>query len=138
MSWRDLVNFLRSCSPEEGAERQALTAYLCVLKHKAILAAVDIDSLAEIAQNGKSERDRVRAAEMLNVARQKAADAVAHATGIREESLDAKGLRQEGPKVQVFDFRGMDADKLKALAEGKPLGPVLPPKVVDVKPEPGL
>ena len=135
MTRRDLQDFLNSRTPEEGAERQAITAFLSVLKHKAILEAKDIDALADIAENGKSERDRVRAAEMLATVRQRAAEAVAHATGIREEVLDAKGLRQEGPKVQVFSFEGMDLDKLKALAEGRSLAPVLPLKVVDVEPE---
>lgn len=45
---------------------------------------------------------------MSNVARLKPADAVAHALGIREEVLDAKGPRHEGPKVQVFHFTGME------------------------------
>lgn len=135
MSKKDLDDFLASRSPEEGAERQALKAYLTVLKHKALLDAKDIDALAEIAEHGKSERDRVRAGEMLNVARQKAADALAHATGVREEVLDAKGLRQEGPRLQVFNFQGMDLERLKALAAGKPMLPG--EKVVDVETEPG-
>lgn len=57
-----------------------------------------------------------------------------NATGIREEVLDAKGLRQEGPKVHVFSFEGMDLDRLKALAERRG-APALEEgrKVVDVQ-----
>lgn len=70
-----------------------------------------------------STRDRVRAGEMLNVSRQKAADSLAAATAVREDVMDQKGLKAGGPQVNVLSFQGMDLERLKALAEGKPLSP---------------
>lgn len=87
-----LNEFLRNTPPEEQAEATALAAYLQVLKHKKILEGVDLDRLAYIAENGKSETHRHRASQLLSGARQRAAEALAHATGVREEILDEKGL----------------------------------------------
>ncbi len=89
--------------------------------------------VAFIAENGKSERHRLRASQLLNGARQRAADALAHATGVREEVLDGKGLSQKGTQVAVFDFSGLSMEKLQALARGdfKALGAGEAPKVVE-------
>lgn len=110
---------MSSRTPDEGAEAQAIGAFLTVLRHKAILDGVDLDGLAHIAQHGKSERHRLRALQLLNGSRQRAGDSAAHHLAVKEQVLDAKGLRQDGPRVQVLSFEGMDLERLKALAAGE-------------------
>jgi hypothetical protein len=128
MSKPHLDAWMSSRSPDEGAEAQAIGAFLTVLKHKAVLEGADLDRLDQIAESGKSERHRLRAAQLLGGWRQRAADALANATAIKEQVMDAKGLSKAGTQVGVFDFTGMSLEKLKALAEGKPL---LPEKAID-------
>lgn len=120
MSKPRLDAWMSSRTPDEGAEAQAIGAFVTVLKHKAILDGADLDRLAQIAETGKSERHRLRAAQLLGGWRQRAADALANATAIKEQVMDAKGLSKAGTQVAVFDFTGMSMEKLRALAEGKP------------------
>ena len=136
MTKRDLDAWLSSRTPEEGAEAQAIAAFLTVLTHKAILEGVDLDQLAHIAKNGKSERHRLRASQLLSGARQRAGDSAAHHLAVKEQVMDAKGLRKDAPQVQVFNFRDADLARLQALAQGEPLGhegPTLPEKAVDAE-----
>lgn len=118
MSKKHLNDYVNSRTADEGLERQAFKAWMTVLNHKAILEGKDLDALAHVAEFGEG-RDKVRAAERLAEERGKAAEGIAHNTAMREEIMEAKGLRQEGTKVQVFAFEGMDLERLKALAEGR-------------------
>jgi len=130
MSRHHLDACMSGHTPEEGAEAQAVGALLTVLKHKSILEGADLDRLAQIAETGKSERHRLRAAQLLGGWRQRAADALAAAMAVKEQVMDAKGLTKAGTQVNVLSFAGMDLEKLKALAEGRPLSSS---PVVDVK-----
>lgn len=122
MSRRDLDSWMSSRTPEEGAEAQAIGAFLTVLRHKAILVeGADLDRLAYLADNAKSERHRLRASQLLGGWRQRAAEAVAQATAIKEQVMDAKGLSQARTQVNVLSFQGFDLERLKRLAAGEPL-----------------
>jgi hypothetical protein len=120
MSKTHLDAWMSSRTVYEGAEAQAIGAFLTVLKHKSILEGADLDRLAQIAETGESERHRLRAAQLLGGWRQRAADALAGAMAVKEQVMDAKGLTKAGTQVAVLNFGGMSMERLKALAEGKP------------------
>lgn len=132
MSRHHLDAWMSSRTSDEGAEAQAIGAFLTVLKHKSILEGADLDRLAQIAESGKSERHRLRAAQLFGGWRQRAADALAGAMAVKEQVMDAKGLTKANTQVAVLNFGGMDLERLKALAEGRPLNL---PDVVEMEPE---
>lgn len=105
--------------PEERERHETARALLTVLRHKAILDAVDLERLADLAENAKSERLRLRAAQALQKARQDATRTLADLEGVREETLRDKGLAKSTTHhVHSLDVTGLPMEKLRQLASG--------------------
>ena len=121
----------------EDRERfQSSQAWLAVLQHKAIKSAVDLRVLEEIAESAVSERHRLRAASILQKARQQAAEKLAYNEANREEVLREKGLSSSTTEHRhVLDLGAMDMEKLKALAAGPAPSVEVEAEVVEAEPD---
>ena len=82
--------------------RACLEAYRAFLASPAFQHQVDLAILVKVAGDDLAPaRDRLRAAEILSKLRLDAMAAVAELTGVREQSLDALGIRAGPPSVAL-------------------------------------